>query len=127
MWRIARLVAAILFASLVTTPPALAEDVTARGAVVFARCSGCHSNKAGENGVGPSLAAVIGRKAGTLPGFNYSPALRGLSTVWTPETLDLFLKSPTKLAPGTQMVMSLPRPNDRLAVIAYLAALPPSK
>jgi len=107
-------------------PAGTPEDV-ARGASLFARCGACHSAAPGENRIGPPLAGVVGRKAGSAAGFAYSPALHGSSTVWTPEMLDAFLKAPATFAPGTRMILSLPRPDDRRAIIAYLSSISPPK
>src|SRR5258708_11148462 len=59
-----------------------AEGDAAAGEKVFAHCAPCHSTKPGENKVGPSLAGVFGRKAGTEPGFSYSPAVKGQEITW---------------------------------------------
>ncbi len=100
----------------------------ARGARVFQRCYACHSVVAGEDKLpGPSLRCLLGRRAGTLPGFEFSPAMveagaaRGL--VWTRSTLDDFLADPQRLVPGTEMGMpGLPGADDRRDVIDYLEA-----
>ena len=96
------------------------------GERVFQRCYACHSVVAGEDKLpGPNLRGVIGRRAGTLPGFEFSPAMveagasRGL--VWTRATLDAFLADPQRLIPGTAMGMpGLPDDGDRRDVIDYL-------
>jgi cytochrome c len=98
----------------------------ARGERVFQRCFACHSVVAGEDALpGPNLRAVLGRRAGTLPGFRYSPAMveagaRGL--VWTRTTLDAYLADPQTYLPGTQMGMPpLTEAEDRRDVIDYVA------
>lgn len=99
----------------------------ARGARVFQRCYACHSVVGGEDKLpGPNLSGVLERRAGTLPGFAFSPAMlaagaRGLT--WTRATLDAFLADPQGLVPGTEMGMpaGLPAPDDRRDVIDYLA------
>ena len=94
------------------------------GKSVFLRCSGCHSVAAGETRIGPSLAGVVGRKAGTQPGYVYSPALKASGLSWTGETLDAFLTNPRKLVPGNRMSYpGLAAPADRANVIAYLATI----
>ncbi len=96
----------------------------ATGKTVFAnQCSSCHTTEAGKNGFGPSLAAVVGRKAGGLAGFNYSPAMAQAGLVWDEKNLDAFLTSSTQKIPGTSMSVTLPNANDRVNVIAYLATL----
>ncbi|MGH7702923.1 MAG: c-type cytochrome [Gemmatimonadales bacterium] len=98
---------------------------SARGQPVFQRCVACHSVVAGEDKLpGPTLRGVIGRRAGVLPGFRFSPALidagaRGL--VWTRETLDTYLADPERLVPGTEMGPPGQREaNDRRDVTDYL-------
>ncbi len=98
---------------------------SARGERVFQRCIACHSVVAGEEKLpGPSLRGVIGRRAGVLPGFRFSPALieagaRGL--VWTRETLDTYLADPERFVPGTEMgPPGLRLADDRRDVIDYL-------
>lgn len=97
----------------------------ARGERVFQRCFACHSVVTGEDQLpGPNLRGVIGRRAGTRPGFRFSPALieagaRGL--VWTRATLDAYLADPERFLPGTEMAMpGLRETNDRRDVIDYL-------
>lgn len=94
----------------------------ASGDQIFAqRCAVCHA-VAGKGGkVGPDLTAVVGRKAaGTT--YPYSPALRKLTIKWNPTTLDAFLVAPAKVAPGTRMVVSVSKAEDRAALISYLTA-----
>jgi len=100
-----------------------AGDVS-HGHDVFAmECAECHSMKAGRNMAGPSLAGIVGRKAGTYPGFaNYSAAMKAAGFVWTAERLDAYLHAPQKLVPGDWMgYAGLPGQQDRLDLIAYLA------
>jgi cytochrome c len=97
----------------------------ARGERVFQRCYACHSVVAGEDRLpGPSLRCVLGRRAGSLPGFEFSPALveaGGRGLVWTRATLDAFLTDPLAAVPGTTMAMpGLPGAEDRRDVIDYL-------
>lgn len=102
--------------------PASAADVAERGAQTYAaRCGGCHSADA--NRVGPRHGGVIGRRAGSVPGFEYSPALRASNIVWDATTLDRWLSDPESLVPGQQMGYSLGDPALRAEVIAYLQTL----
>ena len=109
---------------------AVAGADVARGERVFQRCFACHSVLPGETTLpGPNLRGVIGRRAGTLAGFRFSPAMiqagaRGL--VWSRETLDAYLTDPSAAVPGTEMVLipSLRSPEDRADVIDYLQAHP---
>ena len=90
----------------------------------FAVCTGCHAIFAGKNGIGPSLWGVVGRKAGSLPGYAYSAALQKSGIVWTPETLDVWLSGPMTMVPGTKMSFGgYSDAKPRAAVIAYLKTL----
>ena len=95
----------------------------AAGEHVFARCMVCHSPKAGENKIGPSLAGVFGRKSGSAPGYNYSPALQSAGITWDEQELDKYLANPPADVHGTKMVISVPNAEDRQNVIAYLKTL----
>jgi cytochrome c len=95
----------------------------AAGEHVFARCTVCHSAKAGENKIGPSLAGVFGRKSGSEPGYNYSPALKSAGITWDEQELDKYLANPPADVHGTKMVLSVPNVEDRQNVIAYLKTL----
>jgi cytochrome c len=101
---------------------AYAQGDAAAGEKVFAHCA--HSNKPGENKFGPSLAGVFGRKSGTEPGYNYSPAMKALNVSWDQTNLDEYLKGPGKFVRGTKMVYFVPNEKDRQDVIAYLKTLP---
>lgn len=114
-----------LVAALVSASAALAQppagDV-ARGQALFQdRCGQCHV--LGGQGMGPDLTGVVGRKAGSAPGFSYTPALTASGLMWTPASLDHFLTDPRALVPGTAMRVKLIDPAQRADVIAYLASL----
>jgi cytochrome c len=102
---------------------AYAEGDAAAGEKIFAHCAPCHSTKPGENKFGPSLAGVVGRKSGTEPGFNYSPALKAQNVTWDEANLDAWLQGPGKFVHGTKMIYSVPDEKDRQDVIAYLKTL----
>jgi cytochrome c len=96
-----------------------------KGAVVFKKCAVCHSVKAGENRIGPSLNGVIGRTAGTVAGFNYSTANKSSGIVWSQQQIYTYLIAPQKTIPGTKMSFpGLAKGEDRADVIAYLASVP---
>jgi cytochrome c len=101
------------------TGPALAAGDAGHGKAVFEQCSGCHV-LTGEGFGGPPLAGVVGRKAGTAPGFQFSSAMTGSGITWTEDNLDKFLADPSKVAPGTSMFFNLADAKDRADVIAYL-------
>jgi cytochrome c len=102
---------------------ARAEGDAAAGEHVFARCVVCHSAKAGENKIGPSLAGVFGRKSGSEPGYNYSPALKSAGITWDEQELDKYLANPGADIHGTKMLIAVPDAGDRQNVIAYLKTL----
>lgn len=90
----------------------------------FAQCAACHTTQPGVNGVGPSLAGIYGTKAGEVPGYVFSDALKNSGLTWDDATLDKWIAGPAKLVPGTRMTFAgLPDPDKRKAVIAYLKAL----
>lgn len=98
--------------------PERAPGDPVRGKTVYQVCMGCHSLD--EDDVGPHHRGVVGRVAGTVPGYAYSPALRNSHIVWSPETLDRWLTSPQALVPGAKMFFAMPSAQDRADVIAYL-------
>ncbi|MEM7546352.1 MAG: cytochrome c family protein [Pseudomonadota bacterium] len=92
------------------------------GKKVFRKCKACHSLKAGKNGVGPSLHAILERPAGVVDGAKYSDAMAASGLTWDAETLTAFLKSPKGLVKGTTMSFrGLKKDDDVSDVIAYLA------
>ena len=104
--------------------PAYAEGDATAGKTVFAnQCASCHTTEVGKNGFGPSLAAVLGRKAGSLPGYKYSPAMVNSGLTWDEKTLDQWLQSPMGDVHGTKMFITVPNAEDRQNVIAYLETL----
>lgn len=98
-----------------------AEDV-ARGERLYQeRCGACHSLD--EHGAGPKHRGLIGRQAGTQPGFDYSSALAASKIVWSPQTLERWIAVPNALVPGNRMVVQLANdPAERAAIVAYLVA-----
>jgi len=97
------------------------------GRQVYRKCQACHSLESGKNTLGPSLAGIIGKKAGEVPNFNYSPALKSSNLVWDAATLDAYLLDPQKAVPGNKMPFpGLKTENERKDVIAYLVANSPS-
>jgi len=91
-------------------------------------CSICHANslEVGNAVVereGPSLVGLLGRRAGSLPNFNYTKALSESGITWDAPTLDRFLTDPTAAVPGTAMPVTVDEAGDRLDLIAYLSTL----
>jgi cytochrome c len=103
-------------------PAALAGT---RGAEVWRACAVCHTLTPDDgNRAGPSLHGVLGRRIGTVAGYDYSDALRAMDLVWTPETISrLFEIGPEAYTPGSRMPdQRVPDPADRAALIAFLKA-----
>jgi cytochrome c len=117
-------VAAVLAWALAAGPVVAAGDAAA-GRKVFASCANCHAvGASARHGFGPHLNALMGRKAGSLPGYAYSPAMRASGLVWSDATLTAFLRDPDAVVPGTRMRywgwgMDARKVAD---LIAYLAA-----
>jgi cytochrome c len=100
---------------------ARADGDAARGEKRFEECATCHTVERGLNNVGPSLFGLIGRKAGEIAEFRYSPALKKSGLTWTPQTLDTFIADPQKQVPGNRMPFAgMPDAGDRADLIAYL-------
>ena len=96
-----------------------------RGARAFQQCAACHSVQPGQHLTGPSLAKVLGRKAGTAPGFlRYSDALRASNITWTPEALDRWIANPRAMVPGTAMTFAgIGDAQTRADIVVYLVAV----
>ncbi|MXP44905.1 c-type cytochrome [Altererythrobacter sediminis] len=93
----------------------------AAGKVVFAQCRSCHVTEPGVNKTGPSLAGIVGRTAGSVDGYNYSPANANSGITWTEEHLYAYLENPQRVVPKTKMIFpGLRDAQKRADVIAYL-------
>jgi cytochrome c len=94
------------------------------GAEIFRACVACHTLSENDKArAGPTLAGVFGRRIASLPGYRFSDALKGMSIVWTPETVaKLFEVGPSAYTPGTKMPeQRIGLPEDRKALIDFLA------
>jgi cytochrome c len=108
--------------------PQRGEDVLAafrgeRGAEVFRACAACHTLTPDDgNRAGPTLHGIFGRRIASLPGYDFSPALRGMDIVWTPETVSkLFEIGPNAYTPGTKMPeQTITSAADRDALMRFL-------
>src|SRR5512139_4339035 len=96
-----------------------ADGDATRGADIYQRCLACHSLE--HNRSGPRHCGLFGRRAGTLPGYPYSAAMKKYGETWNAETLDTYLQNPLKVVPGTKMAYAgVKDPQERADLIAYL-------
>lgn len=111
------------------THSARADGNPAAGKAVFRKCGACHAVQPGRHRVGPSLAGVVGRTAGTVEGFNYSDAMKAFGAgggVWDEANLDAYLAKPKEFIKGNKMVFpGLKTEQERADVIAYLKSTHP--
>jgi len=86
-------------------------------------CRTCHMVKEGDNRLGPNLYKIIGRKAGSLPNYAFSSAMKEAGLVWDEEKLDRFIANPDQVVPGNNMKPfgGLSSSDDRKKIIAFLA------
>lgn len=116
-----------VFSLVVSARVASADGDAAAGEVAFKVCRTCHQiGESARNFVGPELNGVVGRKAGTVPGYNYSDANKNSGLTWDEATLTKYLHSPREVVPGTKMAFpGLTRDSDIANVIAYLRQFAP--
>ena len=109
-------------ALLAALPPPYNQADLDNGRRAFARCRSCHTlTEGGPNMTGPNLYGVFGRQAGTRPGFNYSPVLKGAGFAWDAGRLDQWLENPRTFLKGTKMSFAgIPDATDRRDIIAFL-------
>jgi cytochrome c len=119
------LAAAVAVATATTLAgPARAGDPDAGKQVFKSICNLCHEAVAGKNRVGPSLFGVVGRKAGSLPGFSYSDANKESGITWNVDVLSHYIAAPQAIVPGTKMVYAgLKDEQKRADLISYLSTL----
>jgi cytochrome c len=115
----------VLMLVLAVTPfgaAAFAAGDPVAGKVVFGKCSQCHQvGPAAQNATGPILNGIVGQKAGVVPGYSFSDAMKNSGITWDEATLAAYLKSPRKVVPGNKMsFVGLPKDQDIADVIAYL-------
>ncbi|MEO7641188.1 MAG: c-type cytochrome [Ramlibacter sp.] len=106
---------------LVAASAAAAAPDAVRGEQVYVRCIACHA--LASNRVGPRHCGLLGRRAGSVAGFDYSAAMKNAKITWDEKTLNLFLASPLKMVPGTAMTYDgIADKGERADLIAYLKA-----
>ena len=115
-----------LLAVALTASPAFAEQsADDSGQLLFNNaCRTCHSLKEGDNRLGPNLFKIVGRKAGALPKYSYSGAMKDADMVWDKATLDRFIANPDQVVPGHNMKPygGLASSEERTKIIAFLAS-----
>ncbi len=114
-------------ACLLLSPPASAQapqgaDASAGQQVFNNACRTCHTVKEGDNRQGPNLFKIIGRKAGSLPGYGYSSAMKEAGLVWDADKLDRFIANPDAIVSGNNMkpFSGVASADDRAKIIAFL-------
>lgn len=105
------------------TPTATVAAAPATPPAAFTQCQVCHSVEAGQNGIGPSLAGVFGRKSAQVSGFSYTDGMRNANLTWNQATLDRYLANPSGVVPGTTMAVGPLDAAQRTAIINYLKTL----
>ncbi len=118
----------LLLSALALATPASAAGDAAKGKKAFNKCKACHTVKAGKHKTGPSLAGVVGRKAGTADGFTRYKGLKGADWTWDDATLDAYLNDPKKFTKAktgknSAMVVKTRKKSTRADLIAYLKTL----
>jgi cytochrome c len=115
-------IAGLLLAGSATA--ALAADPAAGEKIFKAQCGICHAVVAGQNRIGPTLFGVVGRTAGSVPGFNYTADHKKLGVTWDAATLDKYLTNPRAMVPDTSMLYAgLKDDAKRADLVAYLETL----
>ncbi len=120
----AKLLAALWLAVMLPRA-ASAADAAAGAALYRTKCAMCHDITPGKHiRPGPTLFGLLGRKAGSVPDYNYTEANRNSSKTWDAATLNTYLADPRAVIPGTRMAMAgISDETDRADLIAYLATL----
>jgi cytochrome c len=87
-------------------------------------CRTCHTTREGDNRLGPTLHGVIGREAGSVPGFGYSSAMQNAGITWDEQTLDRYIENPEAVVPGNNMkpYSGITAAEERAKIIAHLKA-----
>ncbi|HVZ69287.1 MAG TPA: cytochrome c family protein [Rhizomicrobium sp.] len=115
----------LLAAGLLAPIAAQADGNAAQGKSYFARCAICHSDtKGAPNKIGPNLFGVVGRKAGSMPNFFYSGAMKRSGITWTEEKLEAYINKPQAVVPGNRMAFAGVTSHQQVEdIVAYLETL----
>ena len=122
---------ALAAVALLASGPAVAEGDAAKGKAAFAKCAICHQVGPGAATlVGPELNGIVGRKAGSVADYPYSPGIKKLAGegfTWTEENLDKWIADPKAMIPDSPMALAfqgVPDAGERADIIAYLKTVP---
>ena len=122
-------VAAVLWSTAlaILSGPALAQDDTEAKEAQLAfnnHCRTCHVTREGDHRLGPSLSGVVGREAGSAPGYGYSSAMADADLIWDEASLDRFIENPNAVVPGNNMkpFSGVGSADERAKIIAHLKA-----
>src|SRR5918994_2121150 len=112
----------LTFITLALSPTMVEAQDVAAGEKVFAQCRACHQvGPTAKNAVGPVLNGLFGRKAGTVEGYNYSPANKNSGLTWDEATFRDYIKDPRAKIPGTKMIYAGVKDEQRVTdLVAYL-------
>jgi len=123
--RVLAFAAALLSCGVFSSLAYAQDDEVAEGKAVFQRCAICHKvEKGATGGLGPNLFGVVGRKAATQPGFEYSAPLKAANITWTNDKLEQWIAGPAKMVPGTKMAFpGITSKGQVREVVAYLNTL----
>jgi cytochrome c len=117
--------ALIMYATMYATAP-LARTESRDPQVAYNNaCRTCHSMREGDHRLGPSLQGVVGRKAGSVEGFQFSSAMKGSNIVWDEQNLDEFIANPDKVVHGNAMKPygGIDDAEQRKEIVAYLKSI----
>ena len=111
---------AVAWSTVASADTRINGDAT-HGKELYQGCQACHSID--ENDLGPRHRGVVGRRAGSVADYSYSPALKNSGLTWDESMLDRWLTNPSALVPGTKMFFKVDDPKARADIIAYLEEL----
>jgi cytochrome c len=120
-WLLGGALFAMLVAPGVQAQSPAPQGDAARGQALYQACTSCHSVE--DNDIGPRHRGVVGRTAGSVPDYAYSPALKASGLIWSAANLDRWLANPQGLVPGAKMYFSVTDAQNRADLIAYLQQL----
>jgi cytochrome c len=86
-------------------------------------CTPCHNLQRKVNGIGPHLVDVIGRRAGTVGGYDYSQEMRTSQILWTPEAIEAYIQWPLSISPKGKMALAPIVERDAEDIVAYLRSI----